>query len=203
MNTLVSAKGEWYRLFTAGFLHGGPLHLLGNMLSLYWMGPPLERLVGPHTFAVIYATSIVSGGLLHFWLGPPFSMALGSSGEGSFMCLPHSCGKPKQPALCQAAFCTSGWAFPSAWHWGRQVRGAVCCQVPKVLAALPLHQHLNGCCVLAALPLHQHLNDCCFMQPDSPLPFLTAVACLVCIQLAGTHTLVALALGAVTAPALQ
>lgn len=130
------------------------------MLSLYWMGPPLERLVGPHTFAVIYATSIVSGGLLHFWLGPPFSMALGSSGERSFQRLPHFCWDIYATSIvCQAAFCTIGWALTSAWRWSHEVRGAVCCQVPKVLAALPLHQRLN---------------DCCFMQPAPPLPSLTA-----------------------------
>lgn len=35
-------RKEWYRLITSGFLHGSWMHLLMNMLSLYFMGPILE-----------------------------------------------------------------------------------------------------------------------------------------------------------------
>src|SRR3712207_7891197 len=35
-----SADGEWWRIVTAGFLHIGPIHILFNMLILYWFGTP-------------------------------------------------------------------------------------------------------------------------------------------------------------------
>ena len=40
----VVAQGEYWRLFTALFLHGGFLHLAFNLFALYVLGPPLERL---------------------------------------------------------------------------------------------------------------------------------------------------------------
>ena len=41
------ADGEYYRLITAAFLHGGIVHLLLNMYALYLFGPPLEARPGP------------------------------------------------------------------------------------------------------------------------------------------------------------
>ena len=42
----VIAQGEYWRLFTALFLHGGLLHLGFNLFALYVLGPPLERSIG-------------------------------------------------------------------------------------------------------------------------------------------------------------
>ena len=42
----VVAQGEYWRLFTALFLHGGFLHLGFNLFALYVLGPPLERSIG-------------------------------------------------------------------------------------------------------------------------------------------------------------
>ena len=39
-------QGEWWRLITAAFLHGGILHLLFNMYALYLFGPSLEAAFG-------------------------------------------------------------------------------------------------------------------------------------------------------------
>ena len=55
------ADGEWWRLVTAGFLHIGPIHILFNMLMLYWFGTPLETLLGRGRFLAIYGLSILAG----------------------------------------------------------------------------------------------------------------------------------------------
>jgi membrane associated rhomboid family serine protease len=53
----VVVQGEYWRLFTALFLHGGITHLLFNIFALYILGPPLERSIGTIRFAVCYLVS--------------------------------------------------------------------------------------------------------------------------------------------------
>jgi membrane associated rhomboid family serine protease len=53
----VIVEGEYWRLFTALFLHGGSTHLLFNIFALYVLGPPLERSIGAVRFAACYLVS--------------------------------------------------------------------------------------------------------------------------------------------------
>jgi len=57
----VVAQGEYWRLFTALFLHGGLLHLGFNLFALYVLGPPLERSIGTiPTLACYLISGLVS-----------------------------------------------------------------------------------------------------------------------------------------------
>lgn len=73
------AGGEWWRLITGGFLHGGIVHLLMNMLVLYLVGPLLERELGKVNFALLYLASLVAGSL-GVMLIDPFAVTVGASG---------------------------------------------------------------------------------------------------------------------------
>jgi len=53
----VVVKGEYWRLFTALFLHAGSAHLFFNLFALYVLGPALERSLGGFRFAVCYLIS--------------------------------------------------------------------------------------------------------------------------------------------------
>jgi membrane associated rhomboid family serine protease len=53
----VVVQGEYWRLFTALFLHGGFTHLFFNIFALYILGPPLERSIGTIRFAACYLIS--------------------------------------------------------------------------------------------------------------------------------------------------
>jgi membrane associated rhomboid family serine protease len=53
----VVVQGEYWRLFTALFLHGGFLHLGFNLFALYVLGSPLERAIGTTRFAACYLVS--------------------------------------------------------------------------------------------------------------------------------------------------
>jgi membrane associated rhomboid family serine protease len=55
------ADGEWWRLLTAGFLHGGLFHLLLNMYALYFLGRMLEPSLGHVRFAALYFASLLAG----------------------------------------------------------------------------------------------------------------------------------------------
>ena len=53
--------GEWWRLFTASFLHGGLLHLGVNGLALSAIGPTVEQLYGRVRFALIFLIGGAAG----------------------------------------------------------------------------------------------------------------------------------------------
>jgi len=58
----VITQGEYWRLFTALFLHAGFLHLGFNLFALYVLGPPLERTIGTLRFAACYLFSGLASG---------------------------------------------------------------------------------------------------------------------------------------------
>ncbi|MGN6475006.1 MAG: rhomboid family intramembrane serine protease [Mycobacteriales bacterium] len=74
------AHGQWYRLFTAAFLHYGILHIAFNMFALWSVGPQLEAALGRLRFGVLYLLAGVGGGLLSVAIGPQFEQAAGASG---------------------------------------------------------------------------------------------------------------------------
>jgi membrane associated rhomboid family serine protease len=74
------ADGQWWRLVTAGFLHGGLLHLGLNMLALWVVGPPLEIALGRARFAALYLTALVAGSTASYLFNAPLGYSLGASG---------------------------------------------------------------------------------------------------------------------------
>lgn len=79
VNFLV-ANGEIWRIVTAVFLHGGFLHLLFNMFSLFLFGPELEKIVGKARFITIYLIAGIVGNMATFLIQPPYYASLGASG---------------------------------------------------------------------------------------------------------------------------
>ncbi|MCA9699140.1 MAG: rhomboid family intramembrane serine protease, partial [Myxococcales bacterium] len=59
--TRVWLDGEWWRVLTAGFLHGSWLHLILNMLGLWAVGRWTERAFGPWWQLVLFVVSSVGG----------------------------------------------------------------------------------------------------------------------------------------------
>jgi len=71
--------GEFWRIFTAMFLHANLTHVLFNMWALYLFGPALERRFGSVSFAAIYLAAGLSGGSLYHLFGR-LDPAVGASG---------------------------------------------------------------------------------------------------------------------------
>lgn len=63
----VLVLGEWYRLFTATFMHFGIEHLMNNMLLLFLLGQIFERAVGHTRYLGIYLGSGLAGSFLSFF----------------------------------------------------------------------------------------------------------------------------------------
>ena len=64
---LILYEGQWYRLFTATFMHFGIQHLANNMLLLFLLGQIFERAVGPVRYLGIYLGSGLAGSFLSFF----------------------------------------------------------------------------------------------------------------------------------------
>lgn len=71
-------QGQWFRLITCMFLHGGLIHITANMYSLYSIGPLVEQLYGKYKYIVIYLICGVISSLFSFFFSDYVS--IGASG---------------------------------------------------------------------------------------------------------------------------
>jgi membrane associated rhomboid family serine protease len=71
----------WMTLLTAMFLHGGWLHLLGNMLYLWIVGDNVEEVLGPVLYTIVYLACGLMGSLAQIAANPNSMIpTLGASG---------------------------------------------------------------------------------------------------------------------------
>jgi rhomboid protease GluP len=73
-------SGDWYRIFSAPFLHGSAIHLGMNAFALWVAGRTLERLVGHIWFAAVYAVGALAGSIGSLEFNPPGIIGVGASG---------------------------------------------------------------------------------------------------------------------------
>lgn len=76
----VAEDHQWWRLFTAPFMHGSFLHVTFNCLALWVAGRLLERLIGWRWFAAIFFASALGGSVASVWFNPPNIVGVGASG---------------------------------------------------------------------------------------------------------------------------
>lgn len=62
---LVLYEGQWYRMITCAFLHGGLLHIGFNMLSLFSLGSSLESLFGSLRLFFLLMVYVLGCGILY------------------------------------------------------------------------------------------------------------------------------------------
>lgn len=88
----VLLAGRWWTVFSAGWLHGGLLHIAFNLLWVRQLAPLVAQLYGPARMVIIYSTASVVGflfsslavfapGVLRFALGGgnPQTITVGAS----------------------------------------------------------------------------------------------------------------------------
>ncbi len=76
---------RFHTLLTSGFVHATGVHLLFNMLTLYFFGPALEQVIGTPRFALLYFLSLITSKARTYLQqrhNPQFS-SLGASGAVS------------------------------------------------------------------------------------------------------------------------
>lgn len=74
------ADGEYWRLITSIFLHGGFLHLLFNCFSLYVFAPEMERILGKARFITLYAIAGLFGNVATYVFLDLRTVSVGASG---------------------------------------------------------------------------------------------------------------------------
>ncbi|MGW0942681.1 rhomboid family intramembrane serine protease [Streptomyces sp. NPDC002623] len=128
------AEGQWYRLLTSMFLHGSVIHILSNMLSLWWIGGPLEAALGRVRYLALYLVSGLAGSALTYLIAAPNEASLGASGAifglfGALAVLVRRQRLDMRPVIALLVInlvITFGWAG-IAWqaHIGGLVAGVV------------------------------------------------------------------------------
>ena len=71
--------GQWWRIVSGGFLHGGIAHIGLNMFALFQVGNVVEQLYGKVRFALLYAIALIGAGLAVVYFAPN-DVTVGASG---------------------------------------------------------------------------------------------------------------------------
>jgi len=74
------ASGAWWQVVTSVFTHVQFWHLLVNMVSLFVIGPIIERVLGRTRFLILYGISGLAGSASVLWLTSPETSTVGASG---------------------------------------------------------------------------------------------------------------------------
>jgi membrane associated rhomboid family serine protease len=124
---------QYYSLFSSGLVHANIPHLLFNMLTLYFFGPPLEQVIGTSRFVVLYVLALALSEV-RTWLQQrdnPNYAALGASGAVSAVLFAAIVYFPNQslyilpfPIPIPAPIFAVGYLLYS-WHLARQGRDGV------------------------------------------------------------------------------
>ena len=69
-----------WTIITSMFVHAGFGHIFGNMITLYFFGSFLHRLIGSGRFLLVYFVGGIVGNALYLLLGDALSIAVGASG---------------------------------------------------------------------------------------------------------------------------
>jgi len=75
---------EWWRIFTAPFLHGSVSHLLGNIVALIFAGVTLERMLGRAWLAALFMLGALGGSIGSLIYS---NAVAGVGASGALMCL--------------------------------------------------------------------------------------------------------------------
>lgn len=146
--TNLALQGEGFRLISSAFLHGGWLHFLSNLLSIFVLAPPIEVLYRRFQMTTILLVSTLAGNLLSLYENPEV-LSIGISGGvcglfGAFLLYHLSLRKKLPPDLFKRFVFISliliglmsymGYSIPQINNWahlGGFIAGAILAVVFK------------------------------------------------------------------------
>ncbi len=72
-------NGQWWRIITSAFMHGGIPHIAFNMFALWQVGTAIESLYGSWRMGIIYFIALIGSGLSEAYFTPNV-LTVGASG---------------------------------------------------------------------------------------------------------------------------
>lgn len=79
MQNILVFNGQYWRLFTAMFIHIGIMHLIMNMFFLYTVGDIFEFIYGPKNFLILYLLTGIFGNIFTYTFGDSTTVSAGAS----------------------------------------------------------------------------------------------------------------------------
>ncbi|MBU3664438.1 MAG: rhomboid family intramembrane serine protease [Chthoniobacterales bacterium] len=144
------ARGDWWTLVTHMFIHGSLLHLIVNVLGLWFVGPEVEFLLGRAKYLVLYLVSGISGGLLQTAFAASDSELIGASGAVCGILLSFTTAYPDAPLQALLFF-----VLPVRMKAKTLGRGVIVvsflCAVLRIFPRIGHLAHLGGALAGAAL----------------------------------------------------
>jgi len=82
VGAILGNSKQWDRLLTSAMLHGDYMHLIFNMLTLYFFSDIIIYVFGIWKYLAIYLLAILGGGMLSLWVHRKeyYYSAIGASG---------------------------------------------------------------------------------------------------------------------------
>jgi rhomboid protease GluP len=131
-------SGQWWRLISAGFLHGNLAHAGMNGFALVLIGGQLEKVLGAPRYLIIYTASLIGGSFASMMLLTPEMISLGASGAiwgllgaqtalafGRPKILPESVARSMKPMVMQNLLINVGISFIGGIDWAAHFGGGL------------------------------------------------------------------------------
>jgi membrane associated rhomboid family serine protease/Tfp pilus assembly protein PilF len=154
----LTVSGQWWRLLTCVFVHGGLLHIAMNMWCLWNLGSLAESLYGHWTFALLYLLSGLAASLTSMaW--KPSVLSVGASGAifgiAGALIASYYLGEFSMPRAAMGGPLRSVVIFAAvSLYWGAESAGTDnAAHVGGLVMGLIL-----GALIARVAPMHDHIG---------------------------------------------
>jgi membrane associated rhomboid family serine protease len=146
------AAGRWWTLVTHIFLHANLLHLMVNVLALWFIGPAVELMLGRVRYAVLYFLSGIAGGLLQTVFSASSAELVGASGAVCGVLLSFTTAHPEMPLRALLFFILPVSMKARTLGWGIIIVSLLCALF-RIVPQIGHLAHLGGALTGALLTL--------------------------------------------------
>jgi len=170
--------GYVWTLVTYGFLHGGLLHILFNMLGVFFLGREVLRLIGPQRFLGVYFASLFMGGLASGavqMLTGNAALVMGASGAMLSLLVVYASFQPDRPITILLFLVIPVTIRPRYLVWGAaaiSAMGLLLTEIPARGNTVAHSAHLGGMLAgwLYFRYLHERTGNYGRLRPSIELP---------------------------------